>query len=174
MSFRQKCLILKDDKCLWLMKPINSFICVMAAAFLASCAIQTVPQQLDEFVENAEINAEDYTADDWAESNEAYQQLLDEYLNSGQEYTEEEKQMAASAIGRYHALLLKNGVAIAGGYLKKLGEILPSYLDGFASGIDENAGDIESFFNNLIDEEALDQSLSKLEESLQKLFGTGE
>ena len=156
------------------MKTIRLFICVLAAAFMTSCAVQTIPQQLDEFVEKAETKAEDYSAEDWQQSNEEYSALLDEYLNSGQEYTEEEKQMAASAIGRYHALLLKNGVAIAGGYLKKLGEILPSYLDGFASGIDENAGDIESFFNNLIDEEAMDQSLSKLEESLKKLFGTEE
>ena len=156
------------------MKPINSFICVLAAAFMASCAVQTIPQQLDEFVEKAETKAEDYSAEDWQQSNEEYSALLDEYLNSGQEYTEEEKQMAASAIGRYHALLLKNGVAIAGGYLKKLGEILPSYLDGFASGIEESGGDLESFFNNLVDEEALDQSLSKLEESLKKLFGTEE
>ncbi|MGM9790074.1 MAG: hypothetical protein ACI3Y9_07175 [Candidatus Cryptobacteroides sp.] len=153
------------------MKPINYFICVLAAAFLASCAVQTVPQQMDEFVEDAEANAEDYTAEDWAQSTEAYKMLVDEYLNSGQEYTEEEKQMAASAIGRYHALLLNNGIALAGGYLKKLGEILPSYLDGFASGIEESGGDIESFFNNLVDEEALEQSAERLNEALENFFG---
>lgn len=154
------------------MKTIRLFICVLAAAFIASCAVQTIPQQLDEFVEKAETKAEDYSTEDWKQSNEAYQQLLEQYLNSEQEYTDEEKQMAASAIGRYHALMLKNGVAKAGDYLKKLGAILPSYLDGFASGIDENAENIESFFNNLIDEEALESAVDKLDSALEKAFGS--
>ncbi|MGM9768422.1 MAG: hypothetical protein ACI3Z0_08175 [Candidatus Cryptobacteroides sp.] len=152
------------------MKTIRTIFCTLSAALMVSCAIQSTPQRLDDFVENAEINAEDYTADDWAQSNEEYSRLLDEYLNSGQEYTDEEKQLAAEAMGRYHALILKNGMAKVGDYLKKLGDILPSYLDGLASGIDENAGDIESFFNNLIDEEAFVDALDKLDSALEKAF----
>lgn len=153
------------------MKTIKSFIYLLAAIMLASCAVQTVPQQMDEFVEDAEANAEDYTAEDWAQSTEAYKMLLDEYLNSGQEYTEEEKQMAANAMGRYHALILKNGVTLAGEYLQRIGDILPSYLDGIASGLEENGGNIESFLNNLFDEEALEQSAERLKDALEEYFG---
>lgn len=158
-----------------MMKSIKSLLCALAAGtILASCAVQTAPQRLDEFVDDAEINAGDYTAEDWAQSNEAYGLLLDEYLNSGQEYTEEEKQLAAEAMGRYHALVLKNGVTKAGEYLQKLGDILPSYLNGLASGIEENGGNIESFFNNLVDEEAMDQSIDRLNDALEKIFENGE
>ena len=157
------------------MKSIKLLLCALAAGtMLASCAVQTIPQQLDEFVDDAESNAGDYTAEDWAQSNETYGLLLDEYLNSGEEYTEEEKQLAAEAMGRYHALIIKNGVNLAGEYLKRLGDILPSYLDGLASGIEENGGNIESLFNNLVDEEALDQSIDRLNDALEKIFETGE
>ena len=118
------------------MKSIKLLLCAMAAGtMLASCAVQTVPQKLDEFVDDAESNAGEYSAEDWAQSNETYGLLLDEYLNSGEEYTEEEKQLAAEAMGRYHALIIRNGVNLAGEYLQRLGDILPSYLDGLASGI---------------------------------------
>ena len=53
------------------MKSIKLLLCAMdAGTMLASCAVQTVPQKLDEFVDDAESNAGEYSAEDWAQSNE--------------------------------------------------------------------------------------------------------
>lgn len=55
---------------------------------------------LDSFVDNAELNSSDYDAEDWQKSMLQYERLVEEYSNSGKEYTDAEKQMTARAMGR--------------------------------------------------------------------------
>ena len=54
------------------------------------------------------------------------------------EYTEEERNKAARAMGRYHALILKNEIESGVSFLKEFCKIFPEYLDGFASGLNED------------------------------------
>ena len=79
--------------------------------------------------------------------------------------------MAARAMGRYHALLLKNGIEKGASFLKEFGKMLPEYLDGLASGLDENADGVGSALENLFDEEKMEKSLDALGSALEKLFG---
>ena len=81
-----------------------------------------------------------------------YEKLVEEYSYSGKEYSDAEKQMAARAMGRYHSLIIKNGIEQSAAYLKELESILPSYLEGLVDGLGENSEDLgktlEGIFNS--------------------------
>ena len=109
-----------------------------ALVLLATCSSSNIPQKLDSFVDNAELKSNDYDAEDWQNSMLQYEELVEEFSNSGKEYSNAEKQMAARAMGRYHSLLIKNGIAQSAAYLKELESILPSYLEGLIDGLGEN------------------------------------
>lgn len=85
-------------------------IVAVMTVLMASCASQSAPQKLDNFVDKTELNASSYSQSDWEKSAIEYQKLVDDYMYSGKEYTDAEKEMAARAMGRYHALLVKNGI----------------------------------------------------------------
>lgn len=150
---------------------IFSFAIATVTAMFTSCATASLPERLDSFVDKAELKSEKYDNDDWTKSMEQYEKLLDEYTNSKKEYTDAEKQMALRAMGRYHALLVKNGIKESANYLKELGKLLPSYLDGLVDGIGE---DSEGFLNELeeaFDSEELKESLDNLGSALENLLG---
>lgn len=142
----------------------------LAVLLVLSCS-QSLPQNLDAFVDNAELKAESYTQDDWEKSAIQYQKLVDEYVNSGKEYTEAEREMAARAMGRYHALLFRVGLERSASYMKELGKILPSYLDGLVEGLDNESENIEKTFEGLFNEEKIEKSLESVEKTFERIFG---
>ena len=84
-----------------------------------------------------------------------YERLVEEYSNSGKEYTDAEKQMTARAMGRYHSLLIKNGVEQSAAYLKELEAILPSYLEGLVDGLGENSEELGKTLEGIFNSEEL-------------------
>lgn len=82
------------------MRFIRCIIIVLTSAFIVACSSSNIPQKLDSFVDNAELNSSDYDAEDWQKSMLQYERLVEEYSNSGKEYTDAEKQMTARAMGR--------------------------------------------------------------------------
>lgn len=154
------------------MRKLLSFVVMIAFVItLGSCANRSIPEKLDSFVSQAEQNYENYSKDDWEKSRQEYQQLLDSYQHSDRQYTDEEKQMAARAIGRYHALLVKNGFNQAGSLLKQLTGLIPSYMEGFAEGLDENVDSLSKSLEQIFDEKKMEESMDKLEDSMEK-FGS--
>lgn len=85
---------------------------------------------MEDFVSKTEANCATYSTQDWEKSTIQYEQLVNDYVSGENQYTDSEKEVAANAMGRYHALLLKNGVEKSAAFLKELGKILPSYFDG--------------------------------------------
>lgn len=149
----------------------HTLIVAMIAFLMASCASQSAPQKLDNFVDKTELNSSSYSQSDWEKSTIEYQKLVDDYMYSGKEYSDAEKEMAARAMGRYHALLLKNGIEKGASFLKEFGKMLPEYLNGFASELDENADGVGSALENLFDEEKMEKSLDALGSAFEKLLG---
>lgn len=141
------------------------------ASFVISCASQSEPQKLDAFVDNAELKAETYTQEDWEKSAVQYQKLVDAYVNSNRDYTDAEREMAAKAMGRYHALLFRVGLEHSASYIKEMGKILPSYLDGLIEGLNEESKNIEKTFEGLFDEEKIEKSIESLENAFDRIFG---
>ncbi len=142
-----------------------------ALVLLATCSSSNIPQKLDSFVDNAELKSNDYDAEDWQNSMLQYEELVEELSNSGKEYSNAEKQMAARAMGRYHSLLIKNGIEQSAAYLKELESILPSYLEGLIDGLGENSEEFGKTLEGISNSEELEKAFDGLGNRLEELFG---
>lgn len=142
-----------------------------ALVLLATCSNSNIPQKLDSFVDNAELKSNDYDAEDWQNSMLQYEELVEELSNSGKEYSNAEKQMAARAMGRYHSLLIKNGIEQSAAYLKELESILPSYLEGLIDGLGENSEEFGKTLEGISNSEELEKAFDGLGNRLEELFG---
>lgn len=142
-----------------------------ALVLLATCSSSNIPQKLDSFVGNAELKSNDYDAEDWQNSMLQYEELVEELSNSGKEYSNAEKQMAARAMGRYHSLLIKNGIEQSAAYLKELESILPSYLEGLIDGLGENSEEFGKTLEGISNSEELEKAFDGLGNRLEELFG---
>lgn len=143
-------------------------IAIITIAF--SCSNSNAPQKLDAFVDDVELNCDGYDANDWQQSMVRFEELVDRYNTSGEQYTETEKQMAARAIGRYHSLLIKNGVEQSAAYLEELKSVLPFYLEGLMDGLDENAEEIEKSLESIFNSEELEKAFSDFGEKMEEIF----
>jgi hypothetical protein len=146
---------------------------IIFSLLLTSCigSNRSVPQRMDSFVDNAELKSDSYSAEDWEKSEATFEKLVSEYENSPQKYTDAEKKMAARAIGRYHALLLKQGIKESASMILELGNILPDYIDGFVDGLKQDGEDFDGTLNNLLDTAALEKSMEELGSAIEELFG---
>lgn len=142
-----------------------------ALVLMATCSSSNIPQKLDSFVDNAELKSNDYDAEDWQKSMLQYEELVEEFSNSGKEYSNAEKQMAARAMGRYHSLLIKNGIEQSAAYLKELESILPSYLEGLVDGLGENSEEFGKTLEGIYNSEELEKAFEGLGNRLEELFG---
>lgn len=142
-----------------------------ALVLMATCSSSNIPQKLDSFVDNAELKSNDYDAEDWQKSMLQHEELVEEFSNSGKEYSNAEKQMAARAMGRYHSLLIKNGIEQSAAYLKELESILPSYLEGLVDGLGENSEEFGKTLEGIYNSEELEKAFEGLGNRLEELFG---
>ena len=140
------------------------------AAVVFSCSNANTPEKLDAFVDETELSCDGYDADEWQRSMVRFKELVNEHDSSGKQYTEAEKQMAARAIGRYHSLLIKNGVELTAAYLEEMKAVLPSYLEGLMNGLDENSEEIEKSLEGIFNSEELEKAFSSFGEKMEEYF----
>ena len=108
------------------------------ALTLSSCAT-SLSTRMDEYIAECERDCKNWTASDWELSKQEYRKLLDEYNLNRDTYTQAEKDAINKAIGRYNGLLVKHGIEDLTQYLKKIGERIPSFIEGFMSAFEEAA-----------------------------------
>ena len=140
------------------------------AIVIAACISSNAPQKLDRFVDKTALNCDKYDADDWQKSMMQYDQLVRELNKPGRQYTEAEKQMAARAMGRYHSLLIKNGIEQSAAYLEELKSVLPSYLEGLVDGWGESSDEIGKSLESIFNSEDLEKVFENLGEKLEDIF----
>lgn len=146
------------------------FLSLLAVLTLLSCSTwKKVPDKMDAFVGNAEVSASEYTAEDWAQSKEEYQALINEFSEHEDQYTPEEKARVMKDIGRYHALLVVNGINEAASFVENLKKILPEYLNGINEVVNENKGGVSDLIKGILHPEGLDEAVRGLVESLSSL-----
>ncbi|MBQ6763314.1 MAG: hypothetical protein IJP49_11245 [Bacteroidales bacterium] len=148
-------------------------VLVVLAMLVAAgaCSRYSVPQKLNIFVNRTEQLCVNYQATDWQRSMNQFDKLVEEYHTSGKRYTKAERDLAAKSIGRYHALLLENGIEQSAAFLEELKEALPAYLEGFTDVLGEHAGEFEEYLENLFNTEKLEGAFSELEKKLEEIFG---
>ena len=146
------------------------FIFVLAVFCLTSCEPwKKVPEKIDSFVGNAEVSAKQYSADDWAQSKAEYQELIDLYTENKDKYTNEQKAMVVKAIGRYHALLVVNGINEAASLIQSLKDIAPAYLKGIDEVVNENTGGLKGLVQGLLQDSGLGDTIEQLGADLEDL-----
>ena len=154
-----------------MLKKLSIVFFIATASAVQSCSNTTVPQKLDNFVDKTELNCDKYDADDWQKSMVRYDQLVKEFNKPGRQYTEAEKQMAARAMGRYHSLLIKNGIEQSATYLEELKNVLPSYLEGLVDGLGESSDEIGKNLEDIFNSEEFEKAFEDLGEKLEDIFG---
>ena len=153
------------------MRHIRLIVFSLILTLLSACSSSNIPQKLESFVDNAELNSNDYDAEDWQKSMTQYEELVEEYRSSGKEYSDAEKQMAARAMGRYHSLLIKNGIEQSAAYLKELESILPSYLEGLVDGFYENSEELGKPLEGAFNSNELEKAIEELNTKMDEIFG---
>ena len=151
------------------MKAYRFFSLLVVGALLSCSTWRSVPDKMDAFVGKAEVSASKYTAEEWAKSKEEYQALINEFSEHEDQYTDEEKARVMKDIGRYHALMVVNGINEAASYLETLKKILPEYINGINEVIYESKGDVSGIIKGVLNPEGLDQAVRGLKESLTGL-----
>ncbi len=150
------------------LKVLAVFAMLVAAS---ACSRYSVPQKLHVFVNRTEQLCVNYQAADWQRSMNQFEKLVDEYHASGKRYTEAERKMAAKAIGRYHSLLIQNGIEQSAAFLEALKAALPAYFEGFMDGLGDHSEELEESLENLLDTEGLEDVFSGMEGKLEEIFG---
>lgn len=103
---------------------------------IASCS-SPLSNRMNDYVDEVESKCENWNADEWVESQELYNQMIEEYEKNYDSYSPEEKDAINRAIGRYSGLMLKQGFNEVGETLKDFGEKIPSMIDGFMSAFED-------------------------------------
>lgn len=153
---------------------MKRYFIIIAASVMAlcSCATTSLPQKMDSFVDEAELKSESYTAEDWQKSKDSFDALINQFnASDASQYSDAEKEMAARAMGRYHALMLRQGVEKTEDILGSIGKILPEYLDGFATELENGVEGFADQLKSLVDTSALNSSFEKLGAALEGVFG---
>ena len=122
------------------MKQLLSLLIIGLALTASSCA-SPLSTRMDEYIAECERNCENWTESDWELSKQEYRKLLDEYKLNQDSYSQEEKDGVNKAIGRYNGLLVKHGIEDLSKSLKKIGERIPSLIEGFMSAFEEETGE---------------------------------
>lgn len=137
-------------------------IFILLVFTLSSCGNNSgnIPQRLDSFVDKTELKCNEYSDEEWENSIQKFEELVDSYQSNQSKYSESEKQTVRKAIGRYYALALKRNVQESVSILKEITESLPDFLEGFANGLEENHGGDYSIST----EKEIDELLNSLDE----------
>lgn len=102
---------------------------------------------LEKFVDSTEKRASSYSAEDWELNEEQYEKLKEKLENEYSSMTQDEKERALKAIGRYNGLLVKYAIKQGADVLDEITKALPSLLDGFAGAFEDF--DIESIIGGV-------------------------
>jgi len=124
-------------------KVISIVSAVLLVLAVAGCS---VPVRLNNFVNRTERNSYRYSIRRWEYSLDKYERLVSQYIHNYTRYTTGEKRMAMSAIGRYHALLVKAGIKESTGLLYELRE----YAGGLQDVFKQDVGAFVDFLRDVL------------------------
>lgn len=115
---------------------IRATLALMITLMLTACT-SSLSSRIDKAVADVEANCETWTEEEWDLAIDDYSKLLEEYEMNYNSYSAEEKAEINRALGRYSALMVKQGFREAGDALEDFTESLPSLVEGFMSAFDE-------------------------------------
>lgn len=145
------------------------FLLFLLSLTISCSTWKNVPERLDKFVANAENSASTYDSDDWEKSLAQYEDLIATYKENKDKYTPDQRDMVFNAVGRYHILLLKNGILETASLIETIKAVIPAYIQGLGDGIKDNVLDISSSLKGLFDFSGIEESLNGLGDVLSSV-----
>jgi hypothetical protein len=131
------------------MKRYITMFLVAALTIVAASSCST-PYRLRSFVNRTERNCDRYRPRRWIASVDRYETLVKDYVRNYHRYSTHEKKVAMEAIGRYHALLVQNGLKESMGVVYDLKSILPAYLGGLLDVFRKDVIAFSDFLGNVL------------------------
>jgi hypothetical protein len=157
------------------MKTVSKAILAGLMTLLTACAaLAGTPQKIDEFVAKTESECQNYSKEDWQKSRSEYRALLDEYKNSRKEFSQAEKEQVVRAMGRYNALLIKNGIIKSSMGVQEISALLPDFIKGLSEGLEANSEEINRSLKSIVDTNKLNSAIQSLGSALEKIFTPAE
>lgn len=148
------------------------FTLIAAIAILSGCSSVSVPDQICNLTAKVESKHQDYTSKDWEKTTQEYKNLINEFWNNYDKYTNEEKKAAITAIGKYHVILLKDGISDSAAALENAVKSVPGYIDGLSKTIEDNKAQISGTLEELLNAGSeIGKSLEELGSTLGNIFG---
>ena len=121
-------------------------VILLVALTAASCSTLRAPARMERLVNRVERNADRYRPYQWDRVNRQYEALVREYVQNYRMYTIAEKQQAMSAMGRYHGILVDQGIKQGIGFLGGLG----SYAGALLDILKQDAGAVSDFLQSVL------------------------
>ena len=143
-------------------------IVLIAAVTLVAASSCSTPYRLRSFVNRTERNCDRYRPRRWIASVDRYETLVKDYVRNYHRYSTHEKKVAMEAIGRYHALLVQNGLKESMGLVYDLKSILPAYLGGLLDVFKKDVVAFTDFLGNVLGygPEEIDRIIEKIERAV--------
>ena len=153
------------------MKKLVRIFTVAALVVVSACAAYAgTPKKIEDFVAKTESECKSYSKEDWAKSRNEYRALLDEYKGSQKEFTQQEKEQVVRAMGRYNALLIKNGIIKSSMGIQEFSALLPDFIKGLSEGLEANSEEINGALKSLVDTNKINGAIQSLGNALEKIF----
>ncbi len=119
-------------------------IFTVALIVVASCSTTArITEQINDVVDCALENSENMTPEQWEESNERLEELLEKYKANPEDFTVEQRRAIDRALGRYYGELVRLGLVQTWNYFNGLFERIPDFLEGFFEGLDFDELDLD-------------------------------
>ena len=117
---------------------------ILAIALIAtSCSFTaSLPDRFEKFVDKVDAGASSYTEQDWNRVSQQFDKLMNQYEDSYDKLSKEDRKRINASIGRYRAIILKSGF---GSVIDNLDDT----LQNLSSFINELSFSVGSFLENL-------------------------
>ena len=123
------------------MKKYFLLIALVALTLAAVSCKSMLPGRFERFVNKVEKNASSYTKEDWNSVTDKFTKLVDEYKNSYDKLSKEDRQRIDKAIGRFGAIAIKSGIGsviqTVNETMSGLSSTLKSVIEGVGSFLKE-------------------------------------
>jgi len=114
---------------------------LLTSFFVISCS-SSLPHKIDRLADRAEAKGANYSMDQWEQSNEKFEEFVEEYVENYGSYSPAERKEINRAIARYSAAAVKSGV-------HGVASEVESFLDDVPDVIDEVIDGAKTFLQEL-------------------------
>ena len=155
------------------MKKIALMLMMAVAVLMATSCKENLTKRFDNFVNKVENNCANYTEDDWTKANGQFEQMIQEFQENKDSFTEEQQKQIRTDAAKYVGLVAKSGIETVTNAVNSAVQGIPALIDGANEffktlGVELNnaAGEVENAVKDAAEEAS--QAAANAVEELKK------